>query len=142
MPTEPKLPITGGCLCRAVRYASHAAPLNARICWCRLCQYLAAGNGTVNVFFPADKLELTGELGDFRAIADSGNVMHRRFCGTCGTHIFTSAEARPHLMAVRAGTLDELSLVHPTATIWVSQAPPWARIDSTLPQFPQQPPPT
>jgi hypothetical protein len=140
MQKEPKLPIIGGCLCRAVRYEFHAPPRSARICWCRLCQYLATGNGTVNVFFPADKLQVTGELGDFRSIADSGNIMHRRFCLTCGTQIFTAAEARPNMIAVRAGTLDDSSLVRPAATIWVSQAPAWARIDSSLPQFPQQPP--
>ncbi|HAH64853.1 MAG TPA: aldehyde-activating protein, partial [Rhizobiales bacterium] len=35
------------------------------------------------------------------------NVMHRRFCPKCGTHVFAQSEARPHLMSVRAGTLDE-----------------------------------
>ncbi len=142
MSSDSMLPVTGSCLCRAVRYEISAAPLNARICWCRLCQYLAAGNATVNVFFPSSALRETGATVDFRAIADSGNVMHRRFCGACGTQIFTSAEARPHLLAVRGGTLDDPSLIRPTAAIWVSQAPPWARIDSALTQFPRQPPPT
>jgi len=43
--------ILGGCLCRATRYRSTAPPIVTRVCWCRVCQYFAAGNGTVNVCF-------------------------------------------------------------------------------------------
>ncbi len=46
--------ITGGCLCGAVRYQAAAAPIVTRVCWCRLCQYLGAGSGTVNICFPTE----------------------------------------------------------------------------------------
>ena len=62
--------ITGGCLCGAVRFEIEAdAPLGVRQCWCRVCQYLGAGSGTVNAIFrkdardglgPADRLCLRG----------------------------------------------------------------------------------
>ena len=38
--------ITGSCRCGAVRYESTAVPLITRVCWCRDCQYVAAGSGT------------------------------------------------------------------------------------------------
>ena len=44
--------ISGGCLCRAVRYRISAAPVVTRECWCRVCQYLGAGSGTVNRVSP------------------------------------------------------------------------------------------
>jgi hypothetical protein len=133
--------IEGGCLCRAIRYEFSAAPTVARACWCRVCQYIGAGSGTVNVCFPTAALTLYGSPADFRSIADSGNVMHRRFCGACGTHLFSEAEARPHLIFVRAGTLDDPELARPSSTIWTSKAPSWACIDATLPRVEQQPPP-
>jgi len=37
-----------------MRYRIEAEPLFGRHCWCRECQYLGAGSGTVNVFFPSD----------------------------------------------------------------------------------------
>jgi hypothetical protein len=133
--------ITGRCLCGAVRYQSTAAPITARICWCRLCQYLAAGNGTVNVCFPRPALTIEGKLNDYQCIADSGNVMHRRFCPTCGTPLFSEAEARPHLIFVRGGTLDNPELAKPAGNIWTSQAPTWACINEALPSTATQPPP-
>ncbi len=133
--------ITGGCLCRAVRFRITAEPIATRLCWCRLCQYLASGNATVNVVFASNSLSIEGELRDYQSVAASGNVMHRRFCPTCGTHLFSAAESRPHLVIVRNGALDDTGLLAPSATIWTAEAPEWAWIDEALPQHAGQPPP-
>jgi len=133
--------ITGGCLCRSIRYEIAAAPIVTRVCWCRLCQFIGAGSGTVNTCFPSAALTLHGEPRSYRSVADSGSVMFRRFCPTCGTHLFSAAESRPHLVFVRAGTLDDPELAQPSSTIWTSQAPSWACIDEALPRVERQPPP-
>jgi hypothetical protein len=133
--------VTGGCLCKRVRYRITAAPIVTRVCWCRVCQYLGAGSGTVNVCFPTSAVTIEGEIQDYVSVADSGNVMHRKFCSQCGTSLFSEAEVRPHLIFVRAGTLDDPEVAKPAATIWTSHAPTWACIDTKLPQVPQQPPP-
>ena len=133
--------VTGGCLCKSVRYRIAAQPIVTRICWCRLCQYLGAGSGTVNACFPSNAIAIEGELGDYRSVADSGNIMHRRFCPNCGTHLFSEAESRPHLIFVRAGTLDDPEIAKPSMTIWTSAAPTWACVDARLPSVEGQPPP-
>lgn len=133
--------VTGGCLCKAVRYRITAMPIITRICWCRVCQYFACGNGTVNCCFPSNAITITGELCDYSCVAESGNVMHRRFCSACGTHLFSEAESRPHLIFVRAGSLDNHEIAKPAMTIWTSEAPSWACIDTKLPQVAKQPPP-
>lgn len=133
--------ITGGCLCGAVRYASASAPIITRTCWCRLCQYIGAGSGTVNACFAVEGFTIQGETHDFQSVADSGNAMHRRFCPHCGVHLFSTGEARPHLIFVRAGTLDDPELARPSVTIWTGQAPSWACIDAALPRVEGQPAP-
>ena len=90
--------ITGGCLCRAVRFSITALPILTR------------------------------------------NVMHRRFCPACGTQVFTESEARPTLIFVRAGTLDDSEVAQPAATIWTWQAPSWACINPDRPRVAAQPP--
>jgi hypothetical protein len=133
--------ITGGCLCKAVRYSISAAPIVTRICWCRLCQYVGAGSATVNTCFASDALLVRGELRDYSSVADSGNVMHRRFCPVCGTHVFSAAESRPQLIFVRSGTLDDSEIIKPAVTIWSSQAPSWACLDERIPCLEGQAPP-
>ena len=133
--------MTGGCLCGAVRYESSAPPVVTRVCWCRLCQYLGAGSGTVNACFRTESFAIHGETRDFMSIADSGSVMHRRFCPGCGTPLFSTAESRPQLVFVRAGTLDDPEVARPAMTIWTSQAPSWACIAADLPREERQPAP-
>ncbi len=133
--------IGGGCLCGAVRFEISAEPIVTRMCWCRDCQYFAAGNATVNLAFPSDSFTITGELSCFSSLADSGRHMHRRFCPKCGTHLFSEAEERPHLIVVRAGAMDDATLVRPDAVIWTTSAPHWAEIDPSCEQFERQPPP-
>ena len=133
--------ITGGCRCGAVRYEIEEKPLFSRHCWCRDCQYVGAGSGTVNVFFPSEAVKLKGELTDFQSQADSGTLMHRQFCASCGTPMFTQADTRRHYIGVRAGTLDDLELGKPQITIWTSSAPSWACFDPNLSREERQAPP-
>jgi hypothetical protein len=136
-----KTRINGGCLCRAVRYHSTAEPIITRTCWCRLCQFIGAGNATVNVCFPSEALTVEGELKTYGSTADSGNEMRRRFCPECGVHVFSEAAARPHLIFARAGTLDDPDIARPAMTIWTFQAPTWACVDASIPSIERQPPP-
>jgi len=133
--------ITGRCLCGAIHWRSSAPPVVTRVCWCRECQYLGAGSGTVNTCFRTTTFTVTGQTSDYSSVADSGNQMHRRFCPSCGTPLFSEAEARPHLIFVRVGTFDDPNLATPAMTIWTSSAPRWACIDTELPQVVKQPPP-
>ena len=132
--------IAGGCLCGAVRYEIDAASaLGVRQCWCRVCQYLGAGSGTTNAIFVKDAVKVSGPLTDYVSVADSGSVMHRRFCSRCGTPMFSEAEPRAHQIIVRVGTLDDPNLAKPGGIIWTRSAPSWACFDPNLPQTEEQP---
>ena len=133
--------IGAGCLCGSVRIEIVAEPLAARMCWCRLCQYLGGGSATVNVCFPSEAVRTSGEVRWHESVADSGTPMRRGFCPGCGTPLFSVAETRPHLVFIRAGALDDPNRIAPEAIIWTSAAPDWAHHDPDVPQFPAQIPP-
>jgi hypothetical protein len=121
-----------------VRFTLSTEPLAVRICWCRDCQHLAA-NGTVNLLVDAGGLAVTGELAEYRKVADSGNAVIRQFCPGCGSQLFALSSARPQLRVVRAGNLDDPSSIRPTSNIWTESAPGWACLDPDLEQVPRQP---
>jgi hypothetical protein len=130
----------GGCRCGAIRFSVAADHFTTRICWCRVYQYLGAGNGMVSVCFPSSSFSIQGEARWFESIADGGNHMQRSFCPSCGAPLFSRAEARPHLIFIRAGALDNPKLVAPTMSIWTDASPEWACFDPALPKAPGQPP--
>src|SRR5215510_7300742 len=133
--------VTGRCLCGAVRWESLELPIVTRVCWCRDCQYLGAGSGTVNACFRTATFKVAGDTSDLSSVADSGNRVHRRFCPKCGTPLFSEAEARPHLIFVRVGTFDDPNLAKPAMSIWAASAPSWACMNEGLPKVEKQPPP-
>jgi len=134
-------PVTGRCFCGAVRFSFDEPPVAARACWCRDCQYLAAGNATVNAIFPVATLKLSGEVNEYVSTADSGNTMRRRFCPKCGTPLFSQASDRPDFIVVRAGALDDREIARPTGFIWTASAPSWGHVDPALHNWEGQPQP-
>ncbi|HKX78657.1 MAG TPA: GFA family protein [Novosphingobium sp.] len=130
----------GRCACGRVELAISGEPLQARQCWCRQCQKIAAGGPTNNAIFHTDDVTITGELASHGYVAASGNTLSHWFCPSCGSSIYAQSSARPHLKTVRLGVLDTPHGIRPKMAIWTDDAPRWAVIDPALAQFPAQPP--
>ena len=131
--------VTGRCLCGAVRWESAEPPITTRVCWCRDCQYLGAGGGTVGACFRTEAFRVIGKASDFASVAESGNRMHRRFCSTCGTPLFSEAEARPHLIFVRVGTFDDPTLFNPKLAIYTCDKQAFHHVPEGMPAFEKLP---
>jgi hypothetical protein len=134
-------PVTGRCFCKRVRFQADHPPVAVRACWCRDCQYLSAGNASVNAILRTEGFACTGDLGEYVSQSDSGNRMRRRFCRNCGTPLFSESASRPHLIIVRVGALDDPEIARPTGVIWSASAPDWGWGLAELPRTEGQPPP-
>jgi hypothetical protein len=82
-------PLTGGCLCRKLRYEITEVPQLTYTCHCTDCQHLSGGAFTMAIAVPAAAFRLTG-IGprQYRAVADSGRVKIRFVCPECGTWVW------------------------------------------------------
>jgi hypothetical protein len=135
-----ELPLEGGCLCGAVRYACHSAPTRAVACHCRDCQKACGAPYTVAFPIPAEALRITrGEPREVRVTAEGGAVAVRGFCPDCGSHLYAWSDRFPQVRSVRVATLDDPSPLAPSAHLYVRSALPWVHLDDGLPRFDTMP---
>lgn len=133
-------PLTGGCLCGAIRYRVDVPITELRACHCTHCQKASGAAGSVNAAIPSDAFHITqGRPMRYDAAADSGRTLYRFFCGDCGSPIYSQRATTPEMAVLRAGTLDDAGDMAITVSIWTRSARPWAHIEPASRQFPGQP---
>lgn len=133
------VPFAGGCRCGAVRYECSAEPVQVAHCHCRDCQYSSGGAYSTIAMVPGDALRVTGELRGYEVPGDSGNVVRRQFCPTCGTPVFSGPEVVPALKVIKAASLDDPGWLEPTAHVYLASAQPWGIPGDDLPRFDRMP---
>jgi hypothetical protein len=102
-------PLTGGCLCGAVRYQARPDHREGYYCHCRMCQ-LAFGN-TRAAYVNLRKDEVSWKSPP--AYYASSKIARRGFCGRCGTPLsFEYLDSERMDLAV--GSLDDPAAVTPT----------------------------
>ena len=127
-------PLTGGCLCGEVRYSVDAAVETLVACYCDDCRRITSAGGSVNAVVPASAFRLTkGETRVFTKTADSGNPLHRHFCGACGSWIYNPMGGDADRLILKAGTFDRHDGMKIVLNLWTRSRAPWAPIDATLP---------
>ncbi len=130
---EKTLPVTGGCLCGAVRYEAAEPPQEGGYCHCRKCQ-----KRTGNLFYPyaafrREAFRFTqGEPKFYR----SSDWCECGFCANCGTHLMVR-----YLQVNDKGIVSTGSLDHPEdwppdkMHMGVESQIPWLVIHDDLPRI-------
>lgn len=132
--------LTGSCLCGAIRFAVDAPVKELRACHCRNCQKASGAGGSVNAVVPSAAFRITqGTPKRYSARADSGRLLHRYFCGDCGSPVYSQRETTPETVVVRAGLFDNAGAMKIVANIWTGSARDWSHIDAASTQHPGQP---
>ena len=85
----------------------------------------------VMVRLPKTALQIQGTVKTFSKLGDSGKPILRYFCPECGSSIYDEPTARPGMINLNAGTLDDPSLVGPTLEIYCDSALPWVQLAGT-----------
>ena len=142
--TEKTLPVTGGCLCGAVRYEASEPPSNGGICHCRVCQRTTGSAFEAVARFPRTAFRFTkGEPKRYR----SSLIMEKCFCTHCGSTLTDQylvrksarsesapAPLNPDMILVHIGTLDKPEAVSIHFHYGVESQLPWVHFDDGLPR--------
>ncbi len=130
-----KLPLTGGCVCGAVRYEIAEAPIEVYACHCTDCQRITSSAFSIGVVVPDQAFRATGKAARSvpGGVAQSGRVKSRWVCPDCGVWLFGSPRSgtnQPGMVRiVRGGTLDDRSWLRPSSHQWMRSAQQWVAVD-------------
>jgi hypothetical protein len=122
-----KLPQTGGCQCRTIRYEITEAPQLVTTCHCTDCQRITGSAFSLGVALPETAFRLTaGQPRALLRMADSGRLNTRFVCPDCASWVYSLP--RSGVIRVRGGTLDDTSWLRPTRHIWTRSKQPWVHL--------------
>jgi len=128
--------VSGHCLCGNVAYEYLGEVGPASYCHCEDCRRCTGGAFNIGVRFDASKFRIiSGDPKGFTKLGESGNELTRHFCPECGSPLFTSSPRHPDCIYVKAGSLDDPTIVTPEHQSWTASAVPWSRIERELASF-------
>lgn len=123
----------GGCACGAVRYESTAAPVMMLNCHCRDCQLTSGAPSSSLICVLTSEFKISkGKLNYYDTASEAGGKIHRGFCPTCGSPVLGNPDVAPHIVAIRATSVDDASWFAPTVDVWTSDAQPWDHMDPKI----------
>ncbi len=137
---EPTGPLTGSCLCGAVRYSVKPGfRFKPYACHCHDCQRRTGSAFGIQVGVMASDLAVDGVLIEGHHVQPSGARAAIFACPKCLSRIYTTNNLRPGIANLRAGTLDDSPELVPAAHLWVSRKQPWIVIPDDVAVLETQP---
>lgn len=133
-------PVSGHCLCGQVRVTLKAPPQRMAQCHCRDCQRLTGTGHSANALFKTEDVTVDGETCSFTVTADSGNVLTRHFCATCGSRAYGVNSGRPGMLNVPPGLFDDNAWFNPQILLYAHRRPGWDHEHTEIPAFDGMPP--
>ena len=128
--------ISGSCLCGNITFDYQGEMADAAYCHCTDCRKTTGSAFNISVGLQAAHFKVTkGSPKGYTKTADSGRDLTRHFCPDCGTPLFTSSPSRPGMIYVKAGALNDPSVITPAYQSWTESSVPWAHIPENLRAF-------
>jgi hypothetical protein len=136
--TDLDLPLTGGCLCGAVRFEVTEPLGSAGYCHCTRCQRRTGSAASVSArVVPGSLRIVSGE--ELLASFDPADGFKKVFCSSCGGALWAQHPTDSLFRFVRLGTFDRDPGIRPSYRQFVAYAAPWEPIpDDGLPRYPER----
>ena len=135
-----ELPLTGGCLCGAVRFEVTEPLVSSGYCHCTRCQRRTGTAASPGARIAAGSLRVLAGEEHIRAYEpDEGFA--KVFCTSCGSSLWSRSQEDPDVFSIRLGAFDGDPGIRPTYRQFVAYAAPWEPIpDDGLERFPESRP--
>lgn len=124
---------TGRCLCGSVTYEIEGDPIGVGHCHCVDCQRFSGAGHTTGAMFPADKIQVRGDVSEFQLQSEVGSTSTRSFCPKCGSSLFGRNSRMAGFVTVAAGTLDDPDGLRPQLAVFTRTRRDWDAMDVAVP---------
>ena len=136
----PELPLTGGCLCGAVRFEVTEPLVSSGYCHCTRCQRRTGTAASPGARIAPGSLRVLAGEEHIRAY-EPADGFAKVFCTACGSSLWSRSQEDPEVVSIRLGAFDDDPGIRPTYRQFVAYAAPWEPIpDDGLERFPESRP--
>ena len=125
------VPVTGGCLCQAVRYEADVNLNEAFYCHCKTCQKTSGAPAAVGAMVKQGTLKFTKEE---PKVFQSSPFGQRSFCQHCGSRLVWMSPDKADWTAIFVGSLDHPEHAIPVEHLSVESQMPWYKVADDLPR--------
>jgi hypothetical protein len=127
-------------LCEAVRYEISGALGPLGYCHCSQCRRASGSAFGANADAAKREFRFTSGAELIREFESSPDTF-RAFCSRCGSPIYKRSNAKPEVIRIRLGSLDEDPGLRARVHVFAGDKAPWYEITDALPQFEKGLPP-
>jgi hypothetical protein len=130
----PELPVTGACMCGAVRFEVTEPFTAASYCHCTRCQRRTGSAASAQARVEPGSVTITSGEELVRSYRPEDGFA-KDFCSGCGSALFSRNPETGEIFSVRLGVLDEPPAIRPQWHQFVDFAAPWEPLpDDGLPR--------
>ena len=135
-----ELPLTGGCLCGAVRFEVTEPLVSSGYCHCTRCQRRTGTAASPGARIAPGSLRVLSGEEHIKAYKPAEGFA-KVFCSACGGSLWSRSQDDPEVISIRLGAFDGDPGIRPTYRQFVAYAAPWEPIpDDGLERFPESRP--
>jgi hypothetical protein len=136
-PPSPDYPLTGGCLCGAVRYTVSGPFLRAGHCHCSRCRKHSGAAAGMQGRVRREDFRLVSGAERLVVFRPASGAAVKVFCDVCGSSLFGGWWPEGEEVSIRLGSVDGDPGIRPQYHTHVASKAAWDEITDDLPQFPE-----
>ena len=130
--------LRGSCLCQGAAFEIDGGVIDLLYCHCTMCRKAHGSAFRARGKVKASEFRWTRGEALVRWF-DSSAGSHRGFCSVCGSNLVSRFDAKPKVVGLALGVLDDDPINRPICHVFVGSKAPWHTITDDLPQFEELP---
>lgn len=123
---------TASCTCGQLRVQVHGEPLRVGLCHCLACQQRTGSPFGQQASFSDDGFVVTGTASTYVRTGDGGTRATFRFCPTCGSTVYFTAEGREGKVVVPVGAFADPGFPAPTISVYEERMHAWVQLPAGI----------